>query len=516
MNSSQLSTLSSKLSRLPSREAVKAEIARREAVRLAEHADEIRTRCRTLAGFVREAWHVLEPDHPCVWSWHMDAICEHLEAVSRGEITRLLMNIWPGASKSLIVSVMWQAFEWGPMGLRSHRFLTTSFSEVATKRDTRKTRDLIRSAWFQTLWPMKLVREGETSFANSATGTREGVPFGSVTNQRADRFILDDPHSTKTVESEAERNNTTRQFREGALNRLNDQAKSAIVVIMQRLHAADISGVILSLKMGYSHLCLPMEFEADRRCETVIGFRDPRSYDGELADPMRFPAEEVAKLKAEMGYYAFAGQYQQRPTPREGGLFKRVWFTVVDARPVGGKRVRSWDLAATRKTGSNNPDWTVGTLICCDLDGRFIVEDVVRFRGTPFEVEKAILATASADGPLVIVRLSTDAGQAGVAQVDYLTLRLAGHIVTSERETGSKEIRAMPFASQCEAGNVRVLRGAWNDAWFGEVELFPAGQHDDQVDSAANGFNWLTSGQRPDNSGFLEFYRDQARATSSQ
>ena len=191
---------------------------------------------------------------------------------------------------------------------------------------------------------MALVRSGETSFANSDTGTREGVPFGSITAQRGDRFILDDPHSTAGAESEAERNATTRQFLEGALNRLNDQAKSAIVVIMQRLHEADVSGVILARKMNYMHLCLPMEFEADRRCITSIGFKDPREVDGELADPERFgPLVRVA-LPINVGD---AGKFQNLILTRA-----LSGFIVVSSPETGKKAVRAEPFAAQVNVGN--------------------------------------------------------------------------------------------------------------------------------------------------------------------
>ena len=334
-------------------------MARRAAERqrrdVAAHGDEIRARCQSLVGFVREGWPLLEPRARYIHNWHIEAICAHLEAVTHGRITRLLINVPPGSMKSLLVSVLWPAWEWGPCGLRSMRYLATAFNELPVKRDSRKTRDLIRSAWFQGLWPeVQLVRAGEMSFANSDTGTREGVPFGSLTGQRGDRLIIDDPHSTETAESDAERERTTRKFREGALDRLNDQQRSAIVVIMQRLHEADISGVIKRLSEPYVHLCLPMRFEIESRCATEIGFTDPRTFDGELLCPERWSALTVDRLEADKGAYAFAGQYQQRPVPREGGLFKREWFADKfirrDAVPIGTRWVRHWDLAATKKT----------------------------------------------------------------------------------------------------------------------------------------------------------------------
>ena len=471
--------------------------ARREALGLMEARAAIggRARCADLAGFVREAWPVLEPDATLVWSWHLDALCEHLEAVTDGRITRLLINVPPGSSKSLIVSVLWPAWEWGPRGLSSLRYLTTSFNDGPVKRDTRKSRDLIASEWFRALWPaVTLTRAGETSFANAATGTREGVPFGSLTSQRGDRLIIDDPHSVDTAESPAERAATTRRFREGATNRLNDQIRSAIVVIMQRLHESDISGVILSLGMDYTHLCLPMEFEEATRCRTSIGFTDPRTYDGELLDAARFPRAAVEKLKRDMGSYAYAGQYQQRPAPRDGGLFKRHWFEVVDAIPaLATRRVRAWDLAATERGG----DATAGVRVSRAPSGIFYVEDVRHERLGPAGVEALITNTASSDGPACTIRLPQDPGAAGKAYVQSLVSKLARYAVRVVAPTGSKEVRATPMAAQAEAGNIKLLRGAWNEAFLDEMCTFPTGAHDDQVDAAADAINQLAAEPLP-------------------
>ena len=303
------------------------ERAERERERVRQNAEAIRARCTTLAGFVREAWHVLEPETEYVHSWHIDAICAHLEAVTRGEINRLLINVPPGSMKSLLVSVLWPAWEWGPAGRRALRYLTTSFAEDNAKRDARKHRDLVMSDWYQALWPeVRLSRAGEMSFANTSTGNRECSAFGSLTSKRGDRLIIDDPHSTDTAESDVERTATTRRFREGATNRLNNQKRSAIVVVMQRLHEDDISGTILKLGMGYVHLCLPMEFDPDRACRTSIGFRDPRRNAGDLLDPIRFPRDAVEDLKRDMGPYAYAGQYMQTPGPRDGAFFQEAWF----------------------------------------------------------------------------------------------------------------------------------------------------------------------------------------------
>ena len=492
---------------------MRAEQARRKAERdkrdTEANADAIRERCKTLSGFIREAWHVLEPTQRYVHNWHIDAICQHLEAVTDRKMNRLLINVPPGSMKSLIVSVFWHAWEWGPRGLRSLRYINTAFNDGPVTRDTRKTRDLILSDWYQALWPeVELVRAGETSFANSDTGYREGVAFGSLTSQRGNRLIIDDPHSTKTAESDAERNSTTRQFREGAQNRLNDMEADAIVVIMQRLHEHDVSGVIKALGMDYVHLMLPMEFEVERACETLLGFRDPRQSEGELLDPGRFPKSVVEKLKRDMGSYAYAGQYQQRPTPREGGLFKRGWFGFVGASPAHAKRVRAWDFAASVPKKGAAPDWTVGLRVSRDGDGVFYVEAEQRMQETSGNVAKTVKSLAETDGPDTIIRIPQDPGQAGKAQAETYIKELAGYTVHAVPPTGDKATRASPAAVQAEAGNVKLVRGPWNEAFLDEVCGFPGGApNDDRVDAFADAINELALGT--DETALIQVYADE-------
>lgn len=451
----------------------------------------------SLAAFVKRAWHVLEPNARLVWNWHLDAICAHLEAVTAGRITRLLVNVPPGSSKSLLVSVLWPAWEWGPRDRRSLRYLSTSFNDGPVKRDTRKTRDLILSEWYQARWPkVRLTRVGETSFANDSTGSREGVPFGSLTSQRGDRLLIDDPHSTETAESDADRATTTRKFREGAMNRLNDHEKSAIVVIMQRLHEDDVAGVIMKMDMEFVHLMLPMEFEIDRRCSTPIGFVDPRQEDGDLLDPVRFSRPVVDAIKRDMGSYAFAGQYQQRPTARAGGLFKRAWFEgkIVKSAPATTRWVRHWDLAATK---GGRGARTAGVKIGEDMQGRFYVGHSATIREDGANVRATIKTQAEIDGKAVKISLPQDPGQAGKAQAHSLISMLAGWSVHAEPESGDKFTRAEPFAAQCEAGNVWLIEGAWVHDYVDELCAFPGASIKDQVDASSGAFTRLaqTRGQ---------------------
>lgn len=484
---------------MPTLAEIRAERARRETERerdrLARDAEGIRERCTSLSGFIREAWHVLEPSQPYVHGWHIDVLCDHLEAVTDGLITRLLINIPPGTMKSLVASVFWPAWEWGPRGFPAMRYLTTSYAEKYVKRDSRRMRDLVASEWYRSLWPeIELQRAGEMSFENTKRGVREGMPFASLTGGRGDRVVIDDPHSTETAESDAAREATTRIFRESVPTRLNNPATSAIVVIMQRLHEKDVSGVIGSLGLGYEHLMLPMEFDPKRRCRTSIGFKDPRTQEGELLFPERFPREVVERDKKIMGAYAVAGQFQQRPAPREGGMFQRTDFEIVEAAPATSNKVRRWDFAATdpKKKGSGDPDWTVGLLLS-EHRGIYYVEDVVRDRKSPAGVETMLKNTASQDGKRIRIVIPQDPGAAGKSNVAHLVRMLVGYDVRSTPETGSKVERANPVSAQAEAGNIKLVRGPWNEAFLEEVSMFPSGAHDDQVDALSGAFAELVT-----------------------
>lgn len=495
--------------RLPDLTAVRLERQRRaaeqERVRVSRDIQKIRAKCKTLHGFIREAWHVLEPVAPFVDGWHIAFLCAHLEAITSGRFlamgleNRLLINVPPGTMKSLIVSVFWPAWEWGPAGLPGMRYLATSYNEKFVKRDSRRMRNLVQSEWYRQLWPaVELVRAGEMSFENSATGFREGVPFGSLTGGRGDRLLIDDPHSTETAESDAEREATTRIFRESVPLRLNDPVKSAIIVIMQRLHAKDVSGVIHDQKMPYVKVRLPMEFEAEPDkdnldnsgpCVTPID-EDPRTFDGELLWPERFTRDTVDRDKRTLGAYAIAGQLQQRPSSREGALFKRAWWQFIkpDALPSYMREVRHWDLAASAKgTGAR----TAGVRMGQTTDGRYIIRSCITERQSGAFIEKLIRNTAVAEGYNVAVSLPQDPGQAGKVQAEMFVKLLAGWIVQVELESGDKESRARAFASQVEAGNVYLVIGDWNEPFLDEMAKFPVGKLKDIADACSGAFGYL-------------------------
>ena len=177
--------------------------------------------------------------------------------------------------------------------------------------------------------------------------------------------------------------------------------------------------------------------------------------------------------------------------PSSGMYFKASYFEVLDAIPRTVKKIRYWDRASTKKTETNDPDATVGIKIEKGYDGLFYVTDMVRIFESPLGVEQAIRNTASRDGKDCHIYLEQDPGQAGKVELDYLTRSLAGYVVKSNKVSQDKVTRALPVSSQCEAGNVKILRASWNDIFFRELENFPQGKHDDIVDSLSGAFNMI-------------------------
>ena len=334
-----------------------------------------------LIAFVRYFWNILEPETRLVEGWLLDAIAEHLEAVTFGKVTRLLINVPPGSMKSLMVNVFWPAWEWGPMKMSSTRYVSFSYSSGLTERDNTKFRKLVTHDKFTELWGDQFVleKEGEIKITNNKTGSKFASSVKGIgTGERGDRVVIDDPHDVHKSESDIVRTDTVRWFRETITDRLNNLDDSAIIIIMQRVHQLDISGFILEQGWPYCHLMVPMEYEAGREPFNTIGWVDPRQEEGELAWPERFSPEAVANIEREKGSFAYAGQYQQRPAPRGGGIIKREhWrpYTAEDCGkfgvpwpkfPVMSYTVLSLDTAQTEKK-QNDPSAGVVLGVCRDI-----------------------------------------------------------------------------------------------------------------------------------------------------
>jgi predicted phage terminase large subunit-like protein len=227
--------------------------------------------------------------------------------------------------------------------------------------------------------------------------------------------------------------------------------------------------------------CLPKSFTFI--CSTVFDNKilmekDP-GYISNLKALPRFEREQL-----------LMGNWNIRPTA--GIFFQRSYFEIVKAIPNTLTKVRYWDRAATRKTETNDPDYTVGIKLEKDKNNVLYVTDLVRLQDSPLGVQNAIKNTASQDGRSVRIGIEQDPGQAGVSEADYLVRMLQGHFVKAIKATKDKVTRSLPISSQAEAGNIKILQASWNEAFLRELENFPEGSHDDIVDALSGAFLMLT------------------------
>ena len=486
-----------------------------------------------LLAFVKYFWDIIEPETPFVDGWAFQAICQHLEAVTAGKINRLLMNVPPGFSKSLLTNVFWPAWEWSAAGMPHLRYVTFSYAASLTERDNRRMLALLSHPKFKEMWGQnfRLGKQGEELIDNDKTGWKLATSvLGVGTGMRGNRVTLDDPHDVMGGESEAKRTHTVQWFREAMSNRLNSLHSDAIIVIMQRVHEEDVSGTILAESEGYDHLCIPMEYDSTRHCRTSLGWEDPRTRDGELAWPDRFRAKEISEFKRRP--YMWASQYQQSPSPRGGGIFKDAWWQVheVQKQPSGGFKfvpefapqfvLASLDTAFTEKEENDYSALTVWAVYddpttkhrkILLVDGwkkrlELHGEEVER---NPGESEASHMRRSMQKWGLVewvnytckrrkVDRLIVENKARGhdvVKEIKRLYADRSFGVRAVEPKGGDKIARAHAIvdlftdhmihapAEVTEHGDVRWLD--WADTVIRDMSVFPRGSHDDIVDSAS-------------------------------
>jgi len=454
---------------------------------------------RKLYRFIEQVWPTIEPKEPFIGGWHIEAVCEHLQALAGREIRNLLILIPPRHTKSLTASVCFNPWVW--IRRPELRFMYASYSASLSQEHSVLSRRVITSEWYQRRWGSryKLTTDQnvKSHYENSKRGYRLSTSIGgTVTGHGADFLGLDDPHSLGDVHSDAARSSVHQFYQKVWHSRLNSPKTGCRFCIMQRGHQDDIASRMIDT-FDYEVLLLPTEYDPKRSTVTSIGFKDPRTKAGELLCPERKGQQEVDEDKAIKGR-DFETQDNQNPQPEEGVMFKRAWFKVVDALPVKGRlrTARFWDCAATESKPGKDPDWTVGTKLSKFEDGMFYVEDVVRGRWTPGVVDATILRTAQMDGRQVKVREEQEPGASGKSVIANHVQLLAGYDYAGKVPSGAKTTRWRPFAVQAEAGNVALLRGEWNQNWLQEIAGVPDAAHDDQADSMAGAFEDVAIARR--------------------
>lgn len=327
----------------------------------------------SLIEFYKAAWEVVDPA-PYQHNWHLEAIAEHLEAVSYGQIRKLCINLPPRHSKTLLCSVMWNAWMWckesdpeypliGPGG----RFLALSYAENLAMDNSVLTQRLVTSPWYQERWGKRVKlshdQANKHKFDTTAGGTRISSSFkGTVTGRGAGVRIYDDPHSMAEVESQVVREGVIKLYDSTLKSRITDPRTSAEVLVAQRGHMNDLSARFLE-DPSVVHLNLPAEYDSTRHCVTMLGWEDPRTEDGELLWKNRFGPQELEQYK--LNPFEWAAQWQQSPIVRGGAILKEEWWQIYEVQPNGVYDFRpdfvlaSLDTAFTEKTENDYSALTV-------------------------------------------------------------------------------------------------------------------------------------------------------------
>lgn len=411
---------------------------------------------------------------------HHRLLIRELEGLATGRWDRLMLLLPPGSAKSTYASLVFPP--WFLANKPWAHVIAASHTAGLARNFGRGVRALIQEHQSRLGLALDPSNRSAGRFGVVGGGSyfAAGVR-GPVTGRRADLLIIDDPvKSQADADSGAARDHLWDWFRSDLVTRLRPGGR--VVLVMTRWHPDDLGGRLLQSSEAWRVVRLPALAEAD----DALG-RSP-------GDPLWPEWEDAAALgrkRAVLGERTFDALFQQSPRAPGGRLFKTGQLAITDER-ARGVSVRAWDLAATE-----DGDWTVGVLLTRTDEGAFQVVDVRRLQGGPEMVLDLIRETAERDGPEVTVGLPQDPGQAGRSQVAFITKRLAGFRVVSSRESGSKETRAMPVASQVNAGTVTLFRGSWNRDFLEELQDFPAGAKDDQVDALSRAFSTVLDHGKP-------------------
>jgi len=445
-----------------------------------------------LPSFLRKSFHTVSPGVEYLHNWHIDAIAYALQRCIDGDISRLVISLPPRYLKSLCVTIALPAFLLGRDP--TARIICASYSKDLARKHASDCQRIVEADWFKTTFPAtanSLIKVTRDELATQQSGFRLATSVGgTLTGRGGNLLIIDDPHKADEVHSDTKRQAVIDWYEHTAATRLDDPNKGVAIIIHQRLHQADLAGSQLE-KGGWYHLNLPVIAEEDT--QIPIG---PDEYHHRRCDdvlhPERHTYDDLMRRKVDMGDYAFAAQYQQRPSPLGGGLVKWSWFQYYEFLPHRMHAefvVQSWDTATTAEKSS---DWTVCTTWFC-LDGKLYLADVHRAKYEFPELKAKVFALANRYQPTDVIIEAVGAGCALHQQIEHelRTMPQRQFRLSFSKPKEDKATRLMGESSEINAGRVFLpLAAAWLEEFKRELLNFPNGVHDDQVDSLTQFLRW--------------------------
>ncbi len=417
--------------------------------------------------FIDRVFATVNPGTRYLPNWHIEALAEKLEAVRKGEVKRLIINLPPRALKSLCVSVAWPAWILGHDP--TARVLCASYAAPLALKHSLDTRLVMNAPWYRAAFPQtRLARDQNEKhkFVTTGRGFRFATSVGgTLTGEGGNFLIIDDPQTPLQALSGDFRNHVSRWFEHTFASRLDDKERGVIVLVMQRLHADDLSGYLLE-KGAWEHLSFPAVGE-----------------NGQLLHPARENAEAVERAKRELGAQAFAAQYQQQPLPEEGGIIKSAWVRRYDALPEG-RVVQSWDTAI--KSGAQHDASCCLTFV--EYEGHaYLVEAYVARLEYP-DLRRAVLARAERWKPEAVLVEDRASGQ----QLLQDLRRESWLPLVAVQPKADKMTRMAAVSALVEGGRLFLpVQAAWLADFEAEIFHFPAARHDDQADALSQYLDWL-------------------------
>lgn len=466
------------------------------------------------------AWPVLEPRTPYADNWHIGAMCEHLQAVTLGQITRLIINLPFRMLKSTCVSQAWPAWEW--ISSPHVEYLTGGYSKDLATRDAVNSRRIIESDGYQAAFGDRFAMTSDQNVKTRYENNKRGKRFVTATDAVAtgfggNRIIIDDPLSAKDADSSNARAHSIEWVKGTISTRFNNPAEDACVVVHQRLHEDDLTGFFLREQPGvWEHLVLPMRYSKKRMVllqgahvevetktiKTSLGFVDPRTEEGELLSPVRLDEKTVHRMELSIGAYHTQAQLNQAPVSRGGNVFARKDWKFYRALPAMTDKVLSVDCSFKDTDGSDFVAIQVwGRNVHAPADKYLIhrVKERMGFGATLVAI-KAVLALH----PDCIAKLIEDKAN-GTAVIESMKSHIEG-IIAIEPE-GGKVARAYAVQPQHEAGNLWIPDPEIDptiETYLTELSAFPNGANDDEADATTQAVNWYSSRDR--GLGMLDYY----------
>lgn len=438
-----------------------------------------------LTAFIEKAYLTVDGGQKFVRNWHIDVLADKLVRCANGEITRLIINLPPRSLKSVCTSVAFPAWLLGHYP--DKRVIAVSYAEDLANKHARDCRAVMESDWYKRAFPKCRInphKRSEGEFETTRNGCRISTSIGGVlTGRGGSMIIIDDPLKPQDALSEVKRNNCNQWYDNTLFSRLDNKETGCIIIVMQRVHMDDLVDYVQRHEKW--EICSLPAIALDDVEYTLLDGRKITRKQNEVLNPTLESLQTLNRIKASLGSYNFATQYQQEPIPPGGNIIKSEWFHLYDTLPseTPTRIYQSWDTAMTAHDGS---DYSACVTIA-QYKKQFFILDVYREKLDFPSLKRQVIALREKHNAHIVV--IEDKGS-GTSLMQQLKSEFC-HGIAAYQPKGSKEDRICAQSAHIECGDVRFPRGApWLEDFIAEAMAFPNGRHDDQLDAFSQGIHW--------------------------